>query len=386
MCTVWTKSEEGSSKDKIKEEGKSIKSIKKEKGDYFDGMKELKKHYHNIRVVLESTNATPIRSYSGIGYNCCFCDTQACDPADLKRHNLENHDDIVHASFMKKIGLKSFHVKLDITGLQCKQCGKTADDLEDIMRHLIEVHDKKICTDIPNRMIPFKFDAKELRCYKCYNTFSNFKTLMLHMGQHIRNHECEICNAGFIYPNQLNSHSLNHKLGTFECSECKKVFDTLVKLKSHVRAIHSKVHLNKCGCCGELFKEYLQKIKHMMEVHGFVNTNYKCAACDREFWNPKALRIHRQRDHLMERRHACNECDKRFYSASTLKMHMLTHTGIKEHQCGVCLKYYGKKTTLRQHLRIHANDRRYKCEHCGQSFVQKCSWRGHMRSRHGEDV
>ncbi|XP_063837099.1 zinc finger protein 28-like isoform X5 [Ostrinia nubilalis] len=355
--------------------------------EFLSQIPELDKHRTNIRMILQHSNATPIRCRGGIGYACCFCSEQFPDAADLKAHTIEKHDEKAKVKFMKGKMMYSFLVKLDITSLQCTVCNNPINSLEDLIQHLIEVHNKRLYTDVKNHILPFKFDGDTLKCVKCMNEFNKFKVLLEHMNSHYRNYICEVCDAGFVSRSILMNHTEAHKTGVFQCDFCEKVFDTFRKKKSHEKSVHIHSNLlNKCGYCNEKFKNYKKKDEHIAKVHGVPSRALKCHACDKTFATKTALTIHTKRDHLMERRHKCEQCEMKFFKTSELKEHMVKHTGMRSFQCGVCFKSYGRKKTLNEHMRIHADDRRFKCEHCGQSFVQKCSWKGHMRAKHGDMV
>ncbi|XP_052757171.1 zinc finger protein 208-like [Galleria mellonella] len=337
-----------------------------------DDASVLRKHYVNIREILKHSNATPIRSRGGIGYACSFCTDQYPDPADLKRHTLEIHNDLSKASFMQRNRLFEYFVRLDITELICKICGINIDTLENLMAHLKSDHQIKIFTDIKNHILPFKFETKSLQCFMCLNVFNKFKSLLEHMNSHYKNYVCNTCQAGFVNMRQLTNHRPSHKTGTFKCGYCDKVFDTQAKRRGHEKGVHIyKNVLHKCGYCNERFTLPRLKDEHLKSVHG-VRISFNCQACDKTFNSTKLLNSHTKRDHLMERFFKCKQCDKEFFAVGQLKNHMLSHTGEREYKCDVCLKSYGRKYTLKEHMRIHADDRRFKCEHCGQAFVQKC--------------
>ncbi|KAF9812370.1 hypothetical protein SFRURICE_005481 [Spodoptera frugiperda] len=280
---------------------------------------ELIKHRNNIRLILQCSNATPIRCRGGIGYACCFCGDQYPDPADLKKHTLEGHDVKTKLKFAEGKMMATFVVKLDITNLKCNICEGKFDKLEPFVDHLIKEHDKKIFTDIKSHVLPFKFDDDVLR--------------------------------------------KGHEKGTFKCNLCSKVFDTLQKKYSHEKNVHKHAHLvYKCGFCNLKFSNYDVRKKHLIKVHG-VQSKIKCQACDKSYDTVNALAIHTRRDHLMERPHKCMQCDMKFFSSRELSHHMVKHTGVKEFQCAICCKSYGRKKTLAEHMKIHNDDRRFKCEH-----------------------
>ncbi|XP_028162902.1 zinc finger protein 568-like isoform X3 [Ostrinia furnacalis] len=361
---------------------------RKKSKDYSGQIPELAKHRINVRMILQHSNATPIRCRGGIGYACCFCTEQFPDPADLKTHNLEcHHND--KAEFVKGKMMSAFLVKLDITALKCTVCNKSIDTLEELVDHLIKSHNKKLYTDIKSHILPFKFDGVLLKCIYCLQIFSKFKLILEHMNTHFRNYVCEVCDAGYVSRKILDTHVQGHKLGVFQCEFCEKVFDTSRKKKSHEKSVH--IHSNflyKCGYCNVKFSSSSKKEDHITKIHGVEapRLEFNCRSCGEIFDRKRRFMMHIQRDHLMERRYACELCDMKFFISCDLKQHMLKHTGIKEFQCDVCLKSYGRKNTLKEHMRIHADDRRFKCGICDRAFVQKCSWKNHMRSKHKELV
>ncbi|XP_045456932.1 zinc finger protein 501-like [Melitaea cinxia] len=341
----------------------------------------------DISILLDCSNATPIRCRGGIGYKCCFCPAEFPDATDLKRHTIDQHDSETKRGLIKGKYTSTVLVKLDITSLHCSLCKTDMSNLEQLIDHLIIIHAKNIHRNIKNYILPFKFHGEELRCIICYSLFNKFKVLQEHMSTHFRNYICDDCDAGFVTRMILLNHIKCHQLGSFKCDYCPKTYNTHRKKKSHERLVHvHKSMLNKCGYCNEKFDRYQKREDHLVKVHGVRSVTFNCQACEKIFVSQRALRDHTKRDHLMEKHHACNECDMKFYRPCDLSKHMVKHRGIRKFKCEVCLKLYVRRNTLREHMRIHANDRRFKCEHCEQAFVQKCSWRGHMRAKHGEGV
>lgn len=350
--------------------------------------KELEKHQLNIRKIILYSNATPIKSHSGIGFLCCFCKEQFKIPGELKIHTLEKHDNVEKMLFMKGMPLPSYVVKLDITALKCKVCDKDIEGLEQLIVHLQTVHNELMYTDIKNHILPFKFDGDTLKCVLCPTSYERFKLLQEHMNTHYRNFNCEICNSSFVNKRTLRSHMSRHRQGEFTCNFCPKIFETQNKKLNHERFVHiiGDQKRNKCPHCGEKFTTYSKKSEHMVNVHGAEPRLLKCMACDKTFDRRDKLTRHTKRDHLLERNFECEHCDMKFFGKKEHNMHMLKHTGEKQYSCRVCLKAFGRKHTLKEHLRIHADDRRFKCEQCGHTFVQKCSWKHHMWSKHEENV
>ncbi|XP_034838109.1 oocyte zinc finger protein XlCOF6-like isoform X5 [Maniola hyperantus] len=351
-----------------------------------DPVMEKNKHFANFEAVLAHSTATPIRSHDGFTYTCCFCADQYKNPVDLKSHTLMTHNNGEdRREFMRKQTSGNYLLKLDITLLKCNICDESIDTLEGLLDHLQNNHKKLIHTDVKNQIIPFKFGDEEMKCVVCSLAFSKFKVLLNHMHTHYRNYVCEICDYGCINRRAMKSHEHSHKTGSFECSECNKVFQTRDRMRSHMKAVHKYKNMpNKCGVCNERFRSNKLKDQHLVTVHGMSPVIRKCSACDQTFTSQNLLRLHTKRFHLMERRFKCTECEMTFFAKNQLQYHMLKHTGRKDFQCDVCMKWFTRKSVLKEHMRIHMNDRRFTCLQCGRGFVQKCSWRSHMRTVHGE--
>lgn len=346
----------------------------------------LEKHRNNIREVILCSNATPIRCRGGIGYACCFCSSQFPDPADLKKHTIKDHDDKTKAIFMKGRDMYGYLVKLDITGLECNLCGSGLETLEKILEHLKDTHSKNINTEIPNHILPFKFDNEYLRCFMCQNIFNKFKALQEHMHTHYRNYICKVCDAGFVNRHLLLCHNEGHKTGTFVCEQCDLVFDTVRKKKLHERKIHNGLNMpHKCGYCSERFRENCHKNEHLAKVHGVVGPTIKCQACDKTFTLQQTWLLHMKKYHLLQKKHDCTRCDMAFFSKRELTDHMVKHTGTREFKCEVCKKSYGRLKTLKEHVkRQHPEDCFYKCAHCDQSFDKNFALKCHISSKHGD--
>ncbi|XP_041968476.1 zinc finger protein draculin-like isoform X5 [Aricia agestis] len=312
-------------------------------------IKEIQLHQTNIREILLNTTATPIRSRGGIGYTCCFCSQQYPNPADLKKHTWDAHEQD-KMNFMKGKDMHNYFVKLDITDLACRICKSILDSLEEMMNHLKVAHEKEIYSDINNHILPFKFNGESLRCCICLNIFNSFKALQEHMNVHYGNYVCEDCGAGFVNKNILLRHRDAHKTGTFSCDKCFRNFDTARKKRLHDRSYHEKDRLPyKCGHCEERFKGGRQKHEHMLKVHGIRGPKVNCQVCDKSFETKHAWRLHTTRVHLQLKPHLCDLCNKGFYAKTELESHMVKHTESRDFTCDVCFKAYGRLKTLTCH-------------------------------------
>lgn len=344
---------------------------------------ELPKQLHNLREILLSTNATPIKRHTDRGYMCCFCDEKFKEPTHLKQHTLEQHDDKTRQTFMEKESIDKFLVKLDITSLKCCLCNEDIVDLDELSKHLAD-HGKTIYTDIKTYILPFKFVDDILRCAVCENLFTNFLPLHIHMASHFPNIECDICGAVFVNRSTWNAHyKYTHGTGSYACSYCPQVFETVYKKKNHEVEVHTHAQKHKCGYCDKRFKTYNPKRVHLKEEHDIQPALLECKICDKTFWKPSLLTLHVKKTHLMEKRFKCAHCDKAFYFEYLLNDHLIKHSSVKKFKCEICFKYFARRKSLREHIKLHADDRQYTCDYCDAAYIQKISLKNHFSSKHG---
>ncbi|XP_060809086.1 zinc finger protein 260 isoform X1 [Amyelois transitella] len=352
----------------------------------------MAKHLHNIREILLYSNATPIKSYLSSGYLCSFCAECFTDPADLKGHTLDKHDESEKTTFMQGSPMINYVAKLDVTDLKCYICHTAMENLKELLNHLRDDHDKKFFTDIEDHILPFKFSKSKdnniiSTCVICSNVYLSFKQIQEHMNAHYSNYVCDDCSKPFVNMHAYKCHMKRHEQGAYKCSYCEKVFSSNGKRCTHENHVHIGNRLkNKCPHCPAKFVDYYTRKKHMVEEHGAEPVTLNCLSCEKVFSSKVQLRVHTKRDHLLERNYECTECNAKFFSSKGLKQHKLKHTSEKQFKCEFCAKEFARSFTLREHLRIHLNDRRYECAKCGHTFIYKCSWQNHMRSKHGETL
>ncbi|CAK1554346.1 unnamed protein product [Leptosia nina] len=258
--------------------------------------KEMKQHLVNIRTILLNTNATPIRYHDGTAYICAVCPEQYPTVLDLKNHVLEEHDNVDKATFLEKSRLTTYVAKLDITDLQCNICRQKIDsNLTSLLHHLKDVHQKPMHLDIPNHILPFKFNGKDFDCVECTKTYEHFKLIQEHMSSHYRNYVCDICDAPFVNKRNMQSHRIRHKKGEFPCSHCSKIFETKRKKLDHEKFVHGgDWKRNKCPHCQAKFTNYNNKRAHMVKEHGAEPPLIKCFVCDKIFSTRAALSLHKK--------------------------------------------------------------------------------------------
>ncbi|KAF9419610.1 hypothetical protein HW555_003888 [Spodoptera exigua] len=345
----------------------------------------VQKFKENVRTLIKCTNATPIKGHWGIGYACLHCPYQTPDPPELKKHTLTTHfsnsEPIENVRYVSDMVLR-----VDVTDLKCEICDLRMDSLKDAMIHLKNNHDQPIHLDIPDHIIPFKFDNDFLQCALCSKQFDYFKHLSEHMTEHYPNYECADCGKHFINTRALRTHVIRHQKGVFVCAFCSKIFDTRIRMKEHERVLHMKgSKTRKCGYCDEKFMDTVRKNDHEVKIHGAPIPQFSCKACGKNFDSQRSLKSHINHFHLLLRPHKCPECGKGFYNKNEMKRHTVKHTKLKEYQCQICSKYYVTRSSLKSHMKIHDNQELFTCERCGDTFIQKKAWIQHV-TKHADEA
>ncbi|CAH2100598.1 unnamed protein product [Euphydryas editha] len=347
---------------------------------------ENKKHSINTKKILKYSNCTPFFNKTLAGIVCAYCREIYKTLEELRHHTQDIHkqDDLCYIGRLDKSNLS---IKMDITDLKCNICAKNFDIISNLKTHLTKEHDVKFFPDVNDYIIEFKLtDAELQKCALCNLTFETFRMLLQHMNDHYRNYICEVCDMGFINKQRLKDHQRVHKIGTFMCKFCDKIFFTRVNQMYHEKYTHSSVPririATNCPHCDQCFKTYYQRNRHMFKEHNVTAATYKCNICDKCFFLKCKLTYHIKRVHLLERNRICHECGQGFFDKQSLDEHMIKHNGERVFKCTVCHKAYPRKQSLQEHMKIHNDDRQFKCGVCSQEFVKKWSLKKHMLSNH----
>lgn len=173
------------------------------------------------------------------------------------------------------------------------------------------------------------------------------------MNVHYPRFVCEQCGSGFVTAMRLKAHVFMHETGSYPCINCDKVFSSKNSMNSHYARIHLKIKTRRCPQCPEKFSNEVQRMNHLVSIHGTKLEEFKCIFCPKVFSLKGRVRMHMRATHLKEKRHACDLCDAKFFGKSELKKHMCMHTGEKKYQCSTCQKAYGRNYHLLRHMRTH---------------------------------
>ena len=122
-----------------------------------------------------------------------------------------------------------------------------------------------------------------------------------------------------------------------KCSWCDDVFDKRMKLKKHIKLVHtemcqkSKKHI-PCDQCNKLYSNEISLARHKKQIHQGIRK---------------------------EKTELCNLCPMKYQFKAQLQHHInVVHEGIKEFSCEVCGENFARADVLRRHIaKIHTKQR-----------------------------
>ncbi|KAG4067741.1 hypothetical protein HA402_005513 [Bradysia odoriphaga] len=215
-------------------------------------------------------------------------------------------------------------------------------------------------------------------CPSCGKYISDYSNMVRHLNWHLDEHyhRCDMCDAGFRTPKQLEQHSISHNdpnVKKFKCKKCPKVFVQKIHLKKHVEE-HKRPPLS----LSEKLDSLINKKREKTAKDG----KFKCDICAAQFDKESELTVHTKVHD--ENKLLCHLCGAKLMNKRNLMVHYRVHTG-KPFKCDECGRTFSTKTKLNRHARDHAGTlpRPHKCTICGRAFIQKRHLSDHMRT-HGE--
>ncbi|XP_047506828.1 zinc finger protein 729-like isoform X1 [Pieris napi] len=236
-----------------------------------------------------------------------------------------------------------------VDGFTCPTCSKVMPTLISLKRHM-NWH-----TNVGNNI------EKKLECFVCQETFRFQCHYKIHMKEHYNDPNldpkhltCPICNRKSKHLRAAQMHMNYHKQTRFktkdyECSICKKVFQT-----RRVYLTHMAIHFKR----GESANNTV--------IGSVLPTTADKTAFDGT--------------------HTCKICNKVCESEASLKCHMSWHNSKTllygaRHECDICHLQFTNKVRLKVHERSHFEDENgpYKCHICGKGFIAEDYFRRHIK-------
>nr|CAH7724011.1 unnamed protein product [Callosobruchus chinensis] len=273
----------------------------------------------------------------------------------------------------------------DETGDKCKKkeykcpyCDEIFESEETARAHILVTHNSQACEkcgkvvskkQLKNHMNRHS-GVRPFGCTICDMRFVVRDSLRLHLRTHTgeKPYVCEVCSRGFITGTKLKvklqlSVNAEDVQSYWICPECLGGFETLEKLFSHGKEVHSS-DMYHCDVCDKMYKEVkmLQQHKHFMHP---VGSDYECSVCFEGFTTKKQLSIHMLNFH----RYLCMSCGKTFGLVEMLELHKkATHPEEWNYECPLCSAIFKTEEQMSDHLKEIHSPYVYPCVSCKEEF------------------
>ena len=146
----------------------------------------------------------------------------------------------------------------------CDVCNKTFSRADNLIRHRrIKHSSQKFGKQV---IMSGSIDSDKFKCELCTTTFTIKTNLLIHM-KNIYNSDktvkntCDQCEEKFCTGKQLKAHIVSHQT-TFSCERCQQTFTQKRSLDLHMKTRRS------CNQCENSFCNMISIKKHMKEAHG----------------------------------------------------------------------------------------------------------------------
>ncbi|KAF4528215.1 hypothetical protein B566_EDAN016836 [Ephemera danica] len=347
--------------------------------------------------------------------DCQQCTEVFASRKSLKLHMREKHNEKItdqySCKFCEKVFTKSYllynHYHVHAQGqLVCEKCGEFFSNQKEYDSHI------------------GKHEASRMSCILCHQTFARQQQYSMHMQSHEK-YQCLTCKKGYPTKKMLLHHKQQgHKVqlpASFQCSFCNRTFYYKNALNKHQKQ-HMGEKTFKCHVCNKDFRTTSCQAAHFLtETHRALarkqasgDQGFVCEHCGKHFMHQRSLKLHRLRNHtvqktfscnfcshstnfkanltrhiklhLNERSYVCEQCGAAFYVLSALKDHCLyIHSDIRKHRCDLCSKSFKRSSELKRHQRTHSNLRPYGCTSCEKTFNRSSHLTRHREQCHKDE-
>lgn len=215
-----------------------------------------------------------------------------------------------------------------------------------------------------------------LTCFLCEKQFKSKRKVAEHLNDHRgpKGFNC-ICEKTFTSLALFSLHiKRTHRLQSFECPYCSRIFYGLHLLRVHWKKDHGLSHPYTCTICQKGYPREPMILEHINSHTGL--RPHKCDRCEKAYPSLYSLKEHINIHHRkLELK--CPVCEKLFSTTKLLNLHALTHGEVRKYVCDICNKSFKTIQNLREHKSWHGTEKSFVCEACSKCFRTRNRLRGH---------
>lgn len=229
-------------------------------------------------------------------------------------------------------------------------------------------------------------------CYECRKQFQQVQQLRSHMHDHDRSRkpfECVTCNLRFMHLNSWFRHRSRHTKNIHNCEYCAAEFNTLTALKRHIQEVHKeRMNSYRCEQCSEEFSLKFLLIWHY-EWHKKAK-QFVCNTCEAVFFSERKLKAHIRDNHasmlsVFIISNFTNSWINVFYEGHREFQSLRScHCFIPGHLCAECGKSFKTIHLLTSHQMLHRSEKPFACNLCPSRFKWKTALTTHMLVHTGQ--
>lgn len=159
-----------------------------------------------------------------------------------------------------------------------------------------------------------------------------------------------------------------------ECDDCGQIFRNLLERLRHVELVHGgQVKGHNCSICRKNFNSSINLARHRRKDHSSLSDIKFCNFCDLEVF--ESIHVHNKSHHP----HACFPCKSDFQSPRERALHDgAIHS--KVFICRSCWKAFSEKSNLLQH---EQDSHKVFCQECpGKFFTSSKALEAHRTAKH----
>lgn len=264
----------------------------------FDNMESLRQHFFNFHGLVNKTS-----------YTCRLCNYSSERYHEFLLHVNHEHsthnprqvynDNIPHL-YNSPQSSRNLNQAQKLTSQVFESC-KSTNKIHSICDfYYCFINKKKFISE----------DSDDLRCNFCNIKFENWAIFTCHLEDELH---------------------INAKK-EYSCIECKKTLTSEIEIQKHVRE-HLISNLKKiCNLCNASFYTPLQLEYHLLRKHEVPDGNLKCDLCGKFFEDVEQFYVHMLEQSFDSKSLNCKLCQINFSFEQQLLNHSTTHSIIKYKQ------------------------------------------------------